>query len=139
MTTLLKATTYRRAADYRAEQDRQGEAIVKAIRESGVRNMSTVTRNPEATRARILEAAFQEFYHHGFQGGSLNRIADAAGATKGALFHHFDGKNALGYAVVDEVLRSGRGGDVAQADARHDRPDRDHQDGDQCEGPAGRG
>jgi uncharacterized protein YbjT (DUF2867 family) len=29
--------TDRRAADYRAEQDRQGEAIVKAIRESGVR------------------------------------------------------------------------------------------------------
>src|SRR5260221_10104225 len=68
--------------------------------------MSTVPRNPEATRGRILAAAFQEFYHHGFQGGSLNRIAEEAGATKGALFHHFDGKNALGYAVVDEVLRS---------------------------------
>jgi len=68
--------------------------------------MSTVPRNPEATRGRILAAAFQEFYHHGFQGGSLNRIAEDAGATKGALFHHFDGKNALGYAVVDEVLRS---------------------------------
>src|SRR5262245_38002431 len=69
--------------------------------------MSTLSRNPEATRSRILESAFQEFYRNGFQGGSLNRIADMAGATKGALFHHFDGKNALGYAVVDEVLRNG--------------------------------
>jgi TetR/AcrR family transcriptional repressor of nem operon len=69
--------------------------------------MSTLTRNPQATRAKILDAAFAEFYHHGFQGGSLNRIAEEAGATKGALFHHFDGKIALGYAVVDEVLRSG--------------------------------
>jgi len=61
-------------------------------------------RQPEATRQRILEAAFFEFYRHGFQGGSLRRIVEAAGTTKGALFHHFAGKQALGYAVVDEVI-----------------------------------
>src|SRR5262245_26300040 len=61
-------------------------------------------KNPEVTRAKILEAAFAEFYRYGFQGGSLNRIVEDAGATKGSLFHHFDGKNALGYAVVDELL-----------------------------------
>lgn len=50
-------------------------------------------------------SAFAEFYRHGFQGGSLNRIVEAAAATKGALFHHFpDGKQQLGYAVVDEVI-----------------------------------
>ena len=63
-----------------------------------------VTKAPEATRRRILEAAFQEFYRNGFQGGSLNRIVDGAGTTKGALFHHFEGKNDLGYAVVEEVI-----------------------------------
>ena len=29
---------------------------------------------------------------------------DEAGITKGSIFHHFDGKNALGYAIVDELL-----------------------------------
>ena len=59
---------------------------------------------PEATRNKILAAAFQEFYKNGFQGGSLNHIVEMAGTTKGALFHHFAGKQELGYAVVDEVI-----------------------------------
>jgi TetR/AcrR family transcriptional regulator, transcriptional repressor for nem operon len=59
---------------------------------------------PEATRRRLLEAAFVEFYAHGFQGGSLNHIVELAGTTKGALFHHFDGKQELGYAVLDNVI-----------------------------------
>jgi len=53
---------------------------------------------------KVLEAAFAEFYRHGFQGGSLNNIVEAASATKGALFHHFAGKQELGYAVVDEII-----------------------------------
>jgi TetR/AcrR family transcriptional regulator, transcriptional repressor for nem operon len=63
-----------------------------------------VTRAPDATRLKILRAAFAEFYKNGFQGGSLNRVVEAAGTTKGALFHHFDGKQDLGYAVVDELI-----------------------------------
>jgi AcrR family transcriptional regulator len=65
----------------------------------------TVTRSPEDTRRRILEAAFEEFYRTGFQGGSLNRIVGRASTTKGALFHHFAGKNDLGYSVVEEVIQ----------------------------------
>ena len=68
--------------------------------------MATATspKAPEATRRRLLEAAFAEFYAHGFQGGSLNHIVEQAGATKGALFHHFEGKQALGYAVLDDLI-----------------------------------
>ena len=62
------------------------------------------TNDPEAMRQKILMAAFLEFYKNGFQGGSLNDIGKAAGATKGALFHHFSGKQELGYAVVDQVI-----------------------------------
>lgn len=58
----------------------------------------------DATRGKILGAAFVEFYRNGFQGGSLNRIVEAAGLTKGALFHYFASKQELGYAVVDEVI-----------------------------------
>ena len=65
---------------------------------------ATPVRAPENTRRKILEAAFDEFYRNGFQGSSLNRIVEEAGTTKGALFHHFQGKNDLGYAVVREVI-----------------------------------
>lgn len=34
----------------------------------------------------------------------MNRIVASAGITKGALFHHFSGKNQLGYAVLEEFL-----------------------------------
>ncbi len=65
---------------------------------------TTTAKTPEMTRRKILEAAFAEFYRNGFQGGSLNSIVEAAETTKGALFHHFTGKQELGYAVVDEVI-----------------------------------
>ena len=65
---------------------------------------STTVKAPEATRHKILMAAFEEFYKHGFQGGSLNHIVEVAGITKGALFHHFAGKQELGYAVLDEII-----------------------------------
>jgi TetR/AcrR family transcriptional regulator, transcriptional repressor for nem operon len=68
------------------------------------RMVSAPIKAPEATRKRILEAAFAEFYEKGFQGGSLNHVVETAGTKKGALFHHFDGKRQLGYAVVDHIV-----------------------------------
>ena len=59
---------------------------------------------PEETRRKILNAAFDEFYTNGFQGGSLNHIVKTAGITKGALFHHFAGKRELAFAVIDELI-----------------------------------
>src|SRR5205807_8390875 len=65
---------------------------------------TTAKRSPEDTRQRILDAAFDEFYKNGFQGGSLNRNVVEARTTKGAVFHHFKGKKDLGYAAVREVI-----------------------------------
>src|SRR5215471_8326986 len=65
---------------------------------------TSAKRSPENTRQSILDAAFDEFYKNGFQGGSLNRIVGNARTTKGALFYHFKGKKDLGYAVVREVI-----------------------------------
>jgi len=53
-----------------------------------------------------LQAAFQEIYRSGFRSADLDAILAAAGVTKGALYYHFDNKEALGYAVVDEVVAS---------------------------------
>jgi TetR/AcrR family transcriptional regulator, transcriptional repressor for nem operon len=61
-------------------------------------------RNPERTRERLLQAAFDEVHRSGFRGTDLDSILDVAGVTKGALYHHFDNKEALGYAVVDELI-----------------------------------
>lgn len=61
-------------------------------------------RAPDVTRGKLLQAAFEEIYRRGFQGASLDAILAKAGVTKGALYHHFPDKAALGYAVVDEVV-----------------------------------
>jgi AcrR family transcriptional regulator len=63
------------------------------------------TRAPEATRDKLLRAAFDEIYRRGFQAASLDTILAQAGVTKGALYHHFPTKAALGIAVVDEVVK----------------------------------
>jgi TetR/AcrR family transcriptional repressor of nem operon len=62
------------------------------------------TRQPDITRQKLLHAAFDEIYRHGFQAASLDTILGQAGVTKGALYHHFPDKAALGYAVVDDVV-----------------------------------
>ena len=69
------------------------------------RTPSRRKRQPDITRERLLQAAFEEIYRHGFQGSSLETILEQAGVTKGALYHHFPDKAALGYAVVDEVVK----------------------------------
>ncbi len=63
------------------------------------------SRDPNATRDKLLHAAFEEIYRRGFQAASLDTILAKAGVTKGALYHHFPDKAALGYAVVDEVVK----------------------------------
>jgi len=62
-------------------------------------------RAPDVTRQRLLGAALEEIYRRGFQAASLDTILARAGVTKGALYHHFSDKAALGYAVVDEVVK----------------------------------
>ena len=64
----------------------------------------TQAARTDATRRKLLDAAFHEFYRQGFQAGSLAAIVDGAQVTKGALFHHFASKQALGHAVVDELI-----------------------------------
>jgi AcrR family transcriptional regulator len=69
------------------------------------RNVRT-PRDPERTRVRLLQAAFQEIHRSGFRSADLDAILTKAGVTKGALYHHFDNKEALGYAVADEIIAS---------------------------------
>lgn len=64
----------------------------------------TTKRNPEETRLRILKAAFEEIHKHGFQGMRIDAVLKNTGLKKGALYHHFSSKQALGYAVLEELI-----------------------------------
>jgi TetR/AcrR family transcriptional repressor of nem operon len=61
-------------------------------------------RNPERTRQRLLQAAFREVYRYGFQSAGVDTILAATNVTKGALYYHFENKEALGYAIIEEVV-----------------------------------
>jgi len=61
-------------------------------------------RNPERTRRRLLQAAFREVYRYGFQSAGIDTILAATNVTKGALYYHFESKEALGYAIIEEVV-----------------------------------
>ena len=67
--------------------------------------MNAVAKMPDRTRQRLLEAAFAEIHRNGFQAASIAQILADTGLTKGALYHHFPDKKALGLAVVDEMVR----------------------------------
>jgi len=68
------------------------------------RRSGPASRDPERTRERLLQAAFREVYRSGFQSAGLDAIVATAGVTKGALYYHFGSKEALGYAVVEEII-----------------------------------
>jgi len=55
-----------------------------------------------STRRRILEGAMEVFAREGYHAASMDAIARAAGASKGALYFHFPGKLDLFSALVDE-------------------------------------
>ncbi len=56
------------------------------------------------TRQALLNAAFEVFSSHGFNGASVEMVAEAAGYTKGAVYAHFHTKEDLYLALLDEHL-----------------------------------
>ena len=56
-----------------------------------------------ATRDQLIEVATRLFAEHGYEGTSIEAVLSAAGVSRGALYHHFAGKEALFEAVVSAV------------------------------------
>ncbi len=67
--------------------------------------MSTQIERSNATRAKIVAVARAAFVRDGYEGASLDKIAAEANLTKGALYHHYNGKEAVFAAVFSLVSR----------------------------------
>ncbi len=52
----------------------------------------------------MLQAAFREVYRYGFQSAGIDTILAATNVTKGALYYHFKSKEALGCAIIEEIV-----------------------------------
>ncbi|MGH9289456.1 MAG: TetR/AcrR family transcriptional regulator, partial [Acidimicrobiales bacterium] len=60
-------------------------------------------RQAEATRELLVSTARERFTEHGYAATSIEDIVRRAGVAKGALYHHFSGKDALFRAVYEAV------------------------------------
>lgn len=78
-------------------------------------------KHAEETRRALLRAARRLFARHGYAGTGIDQIAAAAGATRGAVYHHFDGKEALVLAVLDE-MQAALAAEVVEAAAQERDP-----------------
>jgi TetR/AcrR family transcriptional regulator, fatty acid metabolism regulator protein len=60
------------------------------------------TRDPESTKARILDAALNIFSHKGYHDTRLDEIVDESQTSKGSIYFHFPNKERLFLALVDQ-------------------------------------
>ena len=65
--------------------------------------MSLRARQAEATRNLLVEVATTNFTEHGYAATSIDDIIREAGVARGALYHHFSGKDALFRAAYEAV------------------------------------
>lgn len=68
----------------------------------------------DATRAALIQAARELFGEQGYVETSTDEVVSRAGVTKGALYHHFSGKEGLFRAVFEQVQREVSDQAVAQ-------------------------
>lgn len=61
-------------------------------------------KQPEAVRRALLDAAARLAEEQGFAAVTIQSVAQAAGVTKGGLFHHFTNKQALIEGMVADQL-----------------------------------
>ena len=78
--------------------------VCMVIARKNLKRRATRLRDSERTRQRLLQAAFREVYRYGFQSAGIDTILAATNVTKGALYYHFENKEALGYAIIEEIV-----------------------------------
>lgn len=75
------------------------------------------------TRRRLLDVATDVLFETGYTATSLDRIAEAAGFSKGAVYSNFSGKEELVLEVLDERFRNRLEDLAAGLDAASETPE----------------
>lgn len=57
-----------------------------------------------SVRAQIVDAAYEQFHRHGYNAAGVKLITDSAGVPKGSFYNHFESKEELFDAAVDDAL-----------------------------------
>lgn len=65
-----------------------------------------VTRNPDAKRRQLVQAALAEFSAHGIAGARIDRIAKAANCSAGLVYTYFGSKDDLFSATFDFLIET---------------------------------
>lgn len=78
-------------------------------------------RYSDSTKRALVDVAEQLFTTHGYSATSLDAIVAGADVTKGALYHHFSGKQAVFEAAFERVESRASSG-IARATEGHDDP-----------------
>jgi AcrR family transcriptional regulator len=76
------------------------------------------------TRTLLLEAAARVYARRGFDGATLDEVAEEAGFTKGAVYDHFGSKENLLFALLDEHLAAQIAEQVALFDVSRETAER---------------
>lgn len=74
--------------------------VVLAKRAKSVTELFGLPAPPKTGRERIVAAAVEVFYTHGFSAVSLDQVIAAAGVTKTTFYKHFEAKEDLMVAAV---------------------------------------
>lgn len=93
----------------------------EAAAEVGALSPRNRKRDPERTRAAILEAGQHEFAQKGYAGARVDAIAKRARINKRMLYHYFGGKEGLYLAVLEVSYAAIRSAE-AQLDLTHREP-----------------
>ena len=67
-----------------------------------MQNETKITRDPEGTKLRILDAALDVFASKGYHDTRMDEIVDESHTSKGAIYFHFPNKERLFLALVDQ-------------------------------------
>ena len=67
---------------------------------------NTTDPQPKPRKEEILDVATRHFAERGYEGTSMNDVAEAVGVRKASLFYHFETKEALYEAVLGRLIAS---------------------------------
>ena len=63
------------------------------------------TKTRSNAKSRIIDAAFENFVAHGYEGASLSVIAEHVGIRKASIYTHFDSKDALFLELLETAFQ----------------------------------